>query len=138
MKDQFLFDNRHCCDICHKDLPPAYSGTTCPACTEHLLFQEVKEYIRSTDVNEYQVADRFQIPLPLVRSWIREGRIQYKEHVEDKVRMHCQICGVQIAFGNVCPKCLKTQNTSGASFKSFNADEGNMRHLQFEHHHQKK
>lgn len=130
MQSRYLFQSYKYCEICHRNLPLNYKETACPACSEYALFQQVKEYIRASDVNEYQVADRFQIPLQLVRKWIREGLIQYKETTKDKVTMHCHICGVQISFGNICPKCLKEQNTSGTALKSHNTDSGNMRHLQ--------
>lgn len=130
MQAKYLFQNYKYCEICHCNLPLNYKESACPTCSEHLLFQQVKEYIRSEDVNEYQVADRFQIPLHLVRKWIREGRIQYKETTKDKVTMHCQICGIQVSFGTICPKCLKEQNLSGTAFKTNKTDSGNMRHLQ--------
>ena len=130
MRNKHLFENYKYCEICSRNLPPDYAESICPVCSEHALFQLVKEYIRSEDVNEYQVADRFQIPLSLVRKWIREGRIQYKETTKNKVRMHCQLCGVQIAFGSICPKCLKEQNISGTVINPYHTDSGNMRHLQ--------
>ena len=130
MRSKYLFENYKYCEQCSRTLPPGYTDTICPACSEHALFQLVKEYIRSEDVNEYQVADRFQIPLTLVRKWIRDGRIQYKETTKSKVRMHCQICGAQIMFGVICPKCLKEQNTSGTVITPHHTDPGNMRHLQ--------
>lgn len=130
MRNKYLFEGFKYCEICHRNIPLNYQETTCPACSEYLLFQQVKEYIRSEDVNEYQVADRFRIPLSLVRKWIREGRIQYKETTKGKVRMHCQICGAQVSFGSICPKCLKEQNTAGTVLNSYHTDPGNMRHLQ--------
>lgn len=130
MQAKYLFQTYKYCEICHRNLPLNYTESACPACSEYVLFQQVKEYIRAEDVNEYQVADRFQIPLQLVRKWIREGRIQYKETTKGKVRMHCQICGAQVSFGSICPKCLKEQNTSGTVLKSYTTDPGNMRHLQ--------
>lgn len=130
MEEKYLFGNYKVCEICHKKLPPDCTDTICPICSEHLLFQQVKEFIRSNDVNEYQVAERFDIPVGLVRAWIREGRIQYKDSDIDKVRTNCQICGAQISFGNICPKCLKEQKTSGTTFKSHYTDAGTMRFLQ--------
>jgi len=127
---KYLFQSYKYCEICNRNLPLNYKDAVCPACSEYLLFQQVKEYIRASDVNEYQVADRFQIPLQLVRKWIREGKIQYKEISKEKVTMHCRICGVQVSFGSICPKCLKEQNTSGVLLGNYATDSGNMRHLQ--------
>ena len=130
MQSKYLFQSYKYCEICHRNLPLNYKGTACPSCEEYALFQQVKEYIRASDVNEYQVADRFDIPLQLVRKWIREGRIQYKETTKGKVTMHCHICGAQVAFGSICPKCLKEQNISSGVAMTRTTDPGNMRHLQ--------
>lgn len=130
MQSKYLFQGDKYCEICHRNLPLNYKDSACPACSEYVLFQQVKEYIRASDVNEYQVADRFKIPLPLVRKWIREGRIQYKETSKDKVTMHCQLCGAKVTFGSICQKCLKEQNTAGTVLKPYHTDPGNMRHLQ--------
>lgn len=130
MQTKYLFQSYKYCEICHRNLPLNYKETACPACAEYALFQKVKEYIRASDVNEYQVADHFKVPLQLVRKWIREGRIQYKETTKGKVTMHCQLCGAQIAFGNICPKCHKEQNISGGIMQKRTTDPGNMRHLQ--------
>ena len=49
----------------------------CANCQETILFQEVREYIRSNNVNEFQVAEHFGLPLSVVKSWMREHRIEY-------------------------------------------------------------
>ena len=117
------------CEMCQHRLPPKYKKKICPSCLEYLLFQQVKEFIRSGDFNEYQVAHKFNIPLSTVRKWIREGRIQYKEAVPGKMTMHCQMCGAQVAFGSMCSKCLKELNVSGGLSVLKEIDSGNMRHL---------
>ena len=76
------------------------------------LFREVKEYIRANDVNAYDVADHFHIPLHQVKEWIREGRIEYRENPSAKIEeLHCQRCGTPISFGTLCSKCLKHVNS---------------------------
>ena len=121
------------CEFCQKPLPAKYRRTVCPSCVERLLFQKVKEYIRANDVNEYQVASKFNIPLSTVQNWIREGRIEYKEKPNQKViTTHCQICDAPIAFGTLCAKCRKEQSFVSA-LTEFNPNEpGNMRHLKID------
>lgn len=102
-----LFDNMKFCAICHRSLPDTFEGDLCPACQENHLFSEVKEYIRSRDVTEYQVAEHFNIPRLLVKKWIAEGRIEYKEQEEKIVNLHCNMCGAEITFGTLCQKCYR-------------------------------
>lgn len=130
MPKTFLFSEAKHCENCNAVLPPEYDGSVCQSCAELLLFQDVKDFIRSGDYNEYDVSQYFNIPLAQVRKWIREGRIQYKEDSLNNITLHCQICGIQILFGTMCPKCMKAQNVSGSSsiFPAF--ESGNMRHLQ--------
>lgn len=113
--EEGLFGKIKQCEYCKRPLPSNYEGTLCPNCAEAQLFRDVKEYIRANEVNEYEVADHFHIPLKQVKNWIREGRIEYKANDAETakyVTMHCQKCGVQISFGSLCQKCLK-QSTAG-------------------------
>lgn len=112
MTDDTLFQNYKFCTQCHKPLSNSYSDDICPECKERQLFNEVKEYIRSNVVNEYQVCEHFHIPHHKVREWIREGRIEYVKKGDQVVMisLHCKECGAPITFGSLCPKCLKKQN----------------------------
>lgn len=56
------------------------SKVLCKNCYEAALFAQVKKYIQQNEVTEFEVANYFRIPLRLVKKWIREGRIDYKEH----------------------------------------------------------
>ena len=49
----------------------------CPTCQETILFAEVREYIRQNNVNEFEVAEHFGLPLSVVKRWMREHRIEY-------------------------------------------------------------
>ncbi len=102
-----LFENAKFCAICRRTLPEYYEAELCPGCQENQLFGEVKEYIRSSDVTEYQVADHFKISHHLVRKWIAEGRIEYKEQEEKIANLHCSMCGESITFGTLCQKCYR-------------------------------
>lgn len=101
------------CKQCSRKLPEAYKQDICPSCMEINLFAEVKEYIRSNDVNEQDVASHFDIPVAKVRGWIREGRIQYKSDPaanKNITNLFCRICGKKIIFGDVCPECHSLEN----------------------------
>lgn len=69
---------RRICDKCGRPLPSSWLKNTCEACLDHELYSEVKEYILSHEVTEFEVADHFDIPLEKVRRWIHEGYIEYK------------------------------------------------------------
>ena len=111
-----LFDNMKLCSVCHRDLPEKYEGDLCPVCQENQLFSEVKEYIRAQDVTEYQVAEHFNIPRMLVKKWIAEGRVEYKEQEEKIVNLHCSMCGEKITFGTLCQKCYREKYHTAAGF----------------------
>ena len=130
MSKSFSYSQAKHCQNCNAVLPPDHKGSFCSSCSEYLLFQDVKDFIRSGDYTEYDVAQFFNIPLSQVRKWIREGRIQYKEDSLNNITLHCQICGAQIMFGTVCAKCMKAQNISGSSALQPAFDNGNMHHLQ--------
>ncbi len=129
MPKNYLFQETKYCQSCNKTLPPNHTDSLCPSCAEIALFQVAKDFIRSGDYNEYDVSQFLNIPIQQIRRWIREGRIQYKEDSLNNITMHCQVCGAQITFGTMCPKCLKAQNVSGSSSIYPAFDSGNMRHL---------
>ena len=89
-----LFSNSKQCENCGRPLSTSNDTNLCKVCAEKQLFQEVKEYIRTNDVNEYMVAEYFNIPLKKVKGWIREGRIEYKNPEAQKTieGLHCQKC----------------------------------------------
>ena len=102
------------CEFCGAPIPRSLETSCCERCRERVLFQEVKEYIRSNDVNEFQVATHFGIPLRVVKAWIQEGRIEYKETAVGKRALNnnfrCETCGAPVTFGTLCTKCLKKLN----------------------------
>ncbi|SER42680.1 hypothetical protein [Lachnobacterium bovis] len=118
-KQQFLFDtDGKTCKICGRPINNDDDEIYCPLCKEHELFQQVKNFIRENDVNEFEVSSEFDIPLGKVKKWIREGRIEYRDTptVGKSARMrnlNCELCGKAISFGTLCPQCLKKQNSKG-------------------------
>ncbi|MCD7709478.1 MAG: hypothetical protein LUI02_06360 [Clostridiales bacterium] len=127
-----LFGTTKQCEFCHRALPAKYEGTLCPNCMDRQLFHEVREYIRANVVNEYQVAEHFNIPLKQVKDWIHEGRIEYRaeDPAANLSAMHCQNCGAPITFGSLCPKCLRNANVKKvvAAQPQFN-DDTKMRYI---------
>lgn len=113
-KQQGLFGSYRQCGICGKRLPDSYKEQLCPSCMDIQLLRDVKDFIRENDVNEYQVAEYFDIPVRMVKEWIREGRIEYKQNNANGTiaGMHCQRCGANVSFGSLCPACLKLLNGS--------------------------
>lgn len=105
--------SEHACPQCGRILPQDYpKGDFCPACKEMNLFDEVREYIRANDVNEFEVAIHFNIPRSKVKEWIAEGRIEYKEEGGMRFLAHglCELCGAPIPFGTICTKCKRKLN----------------------------
>lgn len=138
-----LFGTYKQCKFCSRPLPLAYEEDFCPKCQEHNLFQNVKEFIRSNDVNEYEVADHFNIPLKKVKGWIREGRIEYKPKDSETKKvlegLHCENCGAPVQFGVLCPKCTRELNAAkGYGMNTLiNTDDSQMRYLDSNNNNQK-
>lgn len=65
------------CEHCGAAIPRSAEFACCAHCQETILFHAVKDYIRENNVNEFQVAEHFGIPLRLVKQWMRELRIEY-------------------------------------------------------------
>lgn len=110
-KDREEMSTVKICPQCGTQLHEAYPDELCPLCIERNLFSEVKEYIRSNDVNEQDVAEHFNIPVAKVRGWIKEGRIQYKGESKDSISgVNCRFCGKPIAFGTTCADCRRLED----------------------------
>ena len=102
------------CVYCGAPIHRSSEDAYCPQCRDRILFFDVRDFIRANDVNEFQVAAHFGIPLRTVKGWIKEGRIEYKE-TPDGLRtinnnLRCESCGAPVTFGTLCPKCLKNMN----------------------------
>lgn len=117
------------CEYCGAPIPTTSEDSFCDACREYVLFQQVREYIRENDVNEFQVSSYFNIPLRVIKQWIKEGRIEYKTLEDGKrtinSRMRCERCGAPVTFGVLCPKCLQllNKNVSGYNVQSLDNDD---------------
>lgn len=134
MEQEALFQNAKYCKNCGRILVANWTKDICNECETVLLFDDVREYIRSNEVNEYDVAAHFDIPVGMVQYWIKEGRIEYKEREEKTIfNAFCQRCGVKVTFGTLCQKCLKEMNDQrkGYAVKAIGAQEdGKLRFLE--------
>ena len=130
-----LFQNGRYCKNCGKPLLESYERELCSFCETQLIFDDVREYIRSEEVTEYDVAKHFDIPVGMVQQWIKEGRIEYKERGEKTIlSSFCQRCGAKVTFGTLCQKCLKELNAQhkGYLVKDVSEEEtiGKIRYLE--------
>lgn len=114
-----LFQESRFCSWCHCPIPDDSETDLCKNCQASMEFREVREYVREHDVNEFQLAEVFGIPLRQVKQWIREGRLEYKEDVNLMTTLYCQRCGKKIRFGNFCPECNKAQYGVKGGFETF-------------------
>lgn len=126
-----LFEKYNQCEFCNRPLPAHYEQKLCPKCLDTKLFRDVKEFIRSNNVNEYEVAEHFSIPLKQVKGWIREGRIEYQDADSAKniTSVTCQRCGAPVSFGTLCPKCLKLLNGKGSAVNTESVSDSRMHYL---------
>ena len=69
--------NHKYCEHCGQAIPRSSEFACCTECQNSILFRAVKDYIRENNVNEFEVAEHFDIPLRLVKQWMRELRIEY-------------------------------------------------------------
>ncbi len=126
------FSNHKYCTICNRPLPVDYEKDFCPGCEEEALFKEIREYIRSHRVTEFEVAEVFGIPQSKVRKWIKEGRIEYAAEEKKVSNTQCSRCGAQITFGTLCTECMHALNGSkDVTYfaRSDKKDEHRMRYL---------
>lgn len=124
MQARHLFGNENkYCEWCNRPLPKGYEGTLCAGCQENAFFREIRDYVRKHDVNEFELAEAFGIPLRRVKKWIREGRLEYKETAGKMENLHCVRCGKPITFGSLCPECSRAQTVgSGYEIKKKDTD----------------
>ena len=95
------------CKNCGATFLSRHSRPICNSCYEEVLFSQVKKYIRENEVTEFEVANYFRIPIRLVKKWIRQGRVEYKENKLSTENLYCKTCGTRINFGNYCCDCLR-------------------------------
>ncbi|MDD6038507.1 MAG: hypothetical protein PUD20_06905 [bacterium] len=135
MKHEAQYSNYKQCVMCGRYLPLDYTLDYCQACEDDVLFKEVREYIRSHDVSEYELAEVFDIPQAKVRKWIQEGRIEYANADNKIIGTVCARCGKPVSFGTYCTSCMRIMN--GGQERRYisygeSGDDGRMRFLKDE------
>lgn len=70
---------RRACKVCGRALASSYADDTCQECREEAIYQDVKKYVSENDVGEYDVAEKFDIPVSTVRKWVKMGYMDYKK-----------------------------------------------------------
>mgnify|MGYP004455627099 FL=1 len=110
MKQPEELSNYKLCTMCGRALPINYEKDHCPACEDDVLFKDIREYIRTHDVTEFELAEIFHIPQSKVRKWIKEGRIEYVTGENKMMNTRCQRCGIPVSFGTLCPNCMRMMN----------------------------
>ena len=71
------------CARCGRPLPQSAPGPLCARCEDEDLYHQVKEYVIHNNVTEFEVAEKFQIPVTKVRHWIDEGYLEYKKNIPE-------------------------------------------------------
>jgi uncharacterized metal-binding protein YceD (DUF177 family) len=105
-------------------MPLSQQGEECAECQDHRLFIQVRDYIRTNDVSETKLAEKFGISQRKIQKWIREDKIQVAGgNCEQSVYGHCARCGDPLEFGNYCATCLRLikrekQNASQADWNN--------------------
>lgn len=95
------------CTQCKRYMSVRYVPNICPICEEINTFSRVRDYIRENDVNAFEVADKFDLPLQKVKTWIKCGKIEYKSGIRRKEECFCLKCSKPLFKGNYCPECEK-------------------------------
>ena len=67
------------CSKCGCRLQKFNPSDLCPNCTRNQKYQQVKEYVSTHDVTEFEVAEMFDVSLSDVRKWIDDGFLEYRE-----------------------------------------------------------
>lgn len=116
MEDNEMFGGRTC-PRCGRRLPLSFKGDVCAVCEEERLFEEVRDYIRTNEVTEFKLAEKFGLTQRKIQKWINEGLIQFSGSDPTKrIKGHCARCGDPLDFGSYCPSCMRMirrQQTSG-------------------------
>ncbi len=69
---------RRICVVCGKALASSYADDTCEECRADAIYKDVRKFVEENDVGEYDVAEKFNIPVETVRRWVKLGYMDYK------------------------------------------------------------
>lgn len=101
-----------------------YDGSkVCPKCRreENDNFQKVKEYLyKNPGSSTQEVSDETEVPVAKIIEYLRQGKLEVKG--EGNMILECERCGVPIASGRYCDKCIKDmQDTLSGAAKSISS-----------------
>jgi predicted amidophosphoribosyltransferase len=108
------------CKICGKIFNHIGGEPLCPTCIKKMddKFVEVKEYIYThPGVGVQEVSEENDIPVSLIKKWIREERLCFSE--DSASGIECETCGTMIKTGRFCSKCKDHMaNTLGNAYQT--------------------
>lgn len=94
------------CSLCGRIYQYTLGENICPECKKKReeLFVSIKDYIgkQGGTVPMAQVAEEFDIPVKLLKQWVREERLVF---AEGAIELECEQCGVLILSGRLCDVC---------------------------------
>lgn len=93
------------CRNCGK-LFSSLSSRLCPECSDLMdeYLGRAKEVLyRQPNIGVMSLAEAADIPFEAVKTFIREGRLQFKQ--TGPVRIECEMCGKPIMSGTKCESC---------------------------------
>ncbi|MBQ5430209.1 MAG: flagellar protein [Lachnospiraceae bacterium] len=85
---------------------PGYGPQVCPEClkTEEEQFEIVRSYLESHPrATLVQTTNDTGVSLRKLQAWLREERLSYA--TSKGSGFTCDLCGVPIVAGRLCPKC---------------------------------
>ncbi|NLM12279.1 MAG: MerR family transcriptional regulator [Epulopiscium sp.] len=96
------------CERCGKLFE--YNGISnyCPICMQYdeANFQKIKEYLgEHPKATVIQVATDLDIPLKMIKKYLREGRLEIVE--AENFFLECEKCGAPIKTGRFCEQCTR-------------------------------
>lgn len=97
------------CKQCGKLFLYNGSQSVCPECfaKDEQEFETVKNYLWDHPKASLQdVSEATGVKEERVLKYLREGRISLADG--SGIKLECEICGAEIAYGRICGKCAKT------------------------------
>ena len=93
----------------------------CPACRYLFLddYGKIRDYIdRHGPSTALEIERETGVPRAVADEYLRSGKLEIVKGPEGYLR--CEICGADIRYGRICPKCARTD---GAKMKGYYVDD---------------
>lgn len=94
------------CKVCGNLFNYMSGPPLCPNCVKKMeeKFAQVKEYIYDNPkCGMSEVSEANDVPVPIIRQWIREERLSFAE--DSPIGLNCECCGKMIHTGRYCEAC---------------------------------